>query len=157
MTPTRLEAGLATGLSLHTSAEALDAAALLREQLDLEAAIITLDKDGMVLVHRDGRRQLFATRPRQVYDITGAGDMVLSVLGMTLAAGADYDAAIRLANIAGGLEVEKIGVATVTRDEILRDLLRSGPALGTGPEKFLSREVLQHELASRQRLGQRVA
>src|SRR5438128_10500093 len=95
MTPNRLEAGLATGLSLHTSAEALDAASRLREQLDLEAAIITLDKDGMALVHRDGRRQVFPTRPRQVYDITGAGDTVLSVLGMALAGGADYEAARR--------------------------------------------------------------
>src|SRR5207237_2905549 len=111
----------------------------------------------MALVHRDGRRQVFPTRPRQVYDITGAGDMVLSVVGMALAASADYDAAIRLANIAGGLEVEKIGVATVTRDEILRDLLRSGPISGTGLEKMMSREVLQQELASRRRLGQRVA
>ena len=64
----------------------------------------------------------------QVYDITGAGDMVLSVLGMALAAGADYEAAIRLANIAGGLEVEKIGVAPVTRDELVRDLEAAGAA-----------------------------
>ena len=71
--------------------------------------------------------KLFPTRPRQVYDITGAGDMVLTVLGMALAAGADYEPAIRLANVAGGLEVEKIGVATVTRDEILRDLLHGVP------------------------------
>src|SRR5262249_59771125 len=102
-------------------------------QLAREAVIVPLDRDGMALAHRDGRRQVFATRPRQVYDITGAGDMVLSVLGMALAAGADYDPAIRLANIAGGLEVEKIGVATVTRDEILRDLLRSNPGSGSGP------------------------
>ena len=70
--------------------------------------------------HADGRREVFPTRPRQVYDITGAGDMVLAVLGMALAAGADYDPAIRLANIAGGLEVEKVGVAVVTREEIVR-------------------------------------
>src|SRR5260221_14200185 len=76
----------------------------------------------MALVPRDGRKQIYPTRPRQVYDITGAGDMVLSVLAMAMASGADYDQAIRLANIAGGLEVEKIGVAPVTREEILRDL-----------------------------------
>ncbi len=157
LTPNRLEAGLATGRVLDTIDEALQAAEQLRKELDLEAAIVTLDKDGMALAHTDGTKKHFPTRPRQVYDITGAGDMVLSVLGMTLAAGADYDAAIRLANIAGGLEVEKIGVATVTRDEILRDLLRSGPISGTGLEKMMSREVLQHELASRRRLGQRVA
>jgi D-beta-D-heptose 7-phosphate kinase/D-beta-D-heptose 1-phosphate adenosyltransferase len=154
VTPNRLEAGLATGRTLNTIDEAFETASQLREQLDLEAAIVTLDKDGMVLVHRDGRRHQYATRPRQVYDITGAGDMVLSVLGMVLAAGADYDQAIPLANVAGGLEVEKIGVATVTRDEILRDLLRSGPLAN---QKVLSREMLLHELDSRRRLGQRIA
>ncbi len=154
MTPNRLEAGLATGRVLDSTPAALDAAGQLQKQLEMEAAIITLDKDGMVLAHRDGRRQCFPTRPRQVYDITGAGDMVLSVLGMALAAGADYDPAIRLANIAGGLEVEKIGVATITRDEMLRDLLRSAPL---GSQKVVPREVLQHELESRRRLGQRVA
>jgi D-beta-D-heptose 7-phosphate kinase/D-beta-D-heptose 1-phosphate adenosyltransferase len=162
ITPNRLEAALATGRALPTNSQALEAGAQLREQLDLEAAIITLDKDGMALVHRDGRRQIFPTRPRQVYDITGAGDMVLAVLGMTLAAGADYDQSIRLANIAGGLEVEKIGVATVTRDEILRDLLRTttaapGPVQGPRIDKLLQRDVLRHELESRRRLGQRVA
>ncbi len=160
VTPNRLEAGLAVGRTLPTTAQALEAGVQLQEQLDLEAAVITLDKDGMALAHRDGRRQVFPTRPRQVYDITGAGDMVLSVLGMALAAGADYDPAIRLANIAGGLEVEKIGVATVSRDEILRDLLRCGsPVGGQGPaaDKLLSREILRHELECRRRLGQRIA
>jgi D-beta-D-heptose 7-phosphate kinase/D-beta-D-heptose 1-phosphate adenosyltransferase len=76
---------------------------------------------------------------------------------MALAAGADYDAAIRLANIAGGLEVEKIGVATVTRDEILRDLLRAGQVQGCGMEKVMTPEVLRHEMESRRRLGMRVA
>ncbi len=153
MTPNRLEAGVATGRVLSNPAEALDAADQLRAELDMEAAIVTLDKDGMALSHGDGRRQVFPTRPRQVYDITGAGDMVLSVLGMALAAGADYDPAIRLANVAGGLEVEKIGVATVTRDEILNDLLRAGPA---GNQKVLPRAELAQELQSRRKLGQRV-
>ncbi len=160
ITPNRLETGLATGRVLQTPAEALAAGAQLREQLDLEAAIVTLDKEGMALVHRDGRSQVFPTRPRQVYDITGAGDMVLAVLGMALAAGTDYEPAIRLANIAGGLEVEKIGVATVTRDEILRDLLRGGPALPAGQpglEKLLPLDSLCRELESRRRLGQRIA
>jgi D-beta-D-heptose 7-phosphate kinase/D-beta-D-heptose 1-phosphate adenosyltransferase len=153
LTPNRLEAGLATGRLLETNEQALVAAADLREQLDLEVSIVTLDKDGMGMVHRDGRSKIFPTRPRQVYDITGAGDMVLSVLGMALAAGADYDAAIRLANVAGGLEVEKIGVATVTRDEILRDLLRAAPALDG---KLLTREALAEEMETRRRLGQRI-
>src|SRR5205814_740065 len=71
--------------------------------------------------------------------------------------GADYDLAIRLANIAGGLEVEKIGVATVTRDEILRDLLRTNQGQGPQIGKLLPVNILRHELESRRRLGQRVA
>ncbi|MBM4069568.1 MAG: D-glycero-beta-D-manno-heptose 1-phosphate adenylyltransferase [Planctomycetes bacterium] len=158
MTPNRLEAGLATGRTLHNAGEVMEAAAQLREQLDLEAAIITLDKDGMALKHRDGRYKLFPTRARQVYDITGAGDMVMSVLGMALAAGADYESAIALANVAGGLEVEKIGVATVTRDEILRDLLRTRPSRDPqNNDKLLAWDALRRELDSRRRMGQRVA
>ena len=99
----------------------------------------------MALAHVDGRRAVFPTRPRQVYDITGAGDMVLAVLGMALAAGADYEPAIRLANVAGGLEVEKIGVATVTRDEILRDICCTA-ATAARPAKLLPRDDLVREL-----------
>src|SRR5262249_34876513 len=80
---------------------------------------------------------------------------------MALAAGADYDPAIRLANVAGGLEVEKIGVATVTREEILRDLLHPGATgrgeHGPGVKKAWGREALAQELDHRRRLGLRVA
>ncbi|MCI0381074.1 MAG: D-glycero-beta-D-manno-heptose 1-phosphate adenylyltransferase [Gemmataceae bacterium] len=159
LTPNRLEAGLATGRVLGDWHEIQKAANHLCEKLDLDAAIITLDKDGMYLSQRDGRLKHLPTRPRQVYDITGAGDMVMSVLGMALAAGADYEAAAALANVAGGLEVEKIGVATVTRDEILRDLLQAGiPASGgAAPSKVLALDVLVQETDYRRRLGQRVA
>ena len=160
ITPNRVEAGLATGRVLESKAEIEAAAAELQHRLDLEAAIITLDKDGMYLHHRDGRKKTFPTRQRQVYDITGAGDMVMSMLGMALAAGADYDEAIRLANVAGGLEVEKIGVATVSREEIIRDLLHEGFADNSTPlesRKVLALPVLLDELARRRRLGLKIA
>lgn len=155
ITPNRLEAGLATGRTLTTIDEAMEAGRQLRELLDLEAAIVTLDRDGMAMCHRDGTRELFPTRPRQVYDITGAGDMVMAVLGMALAAGADFPAAIRLANVAGGLEVEKIGVATVSREEMLHDI-RLGHA-GRAALKVLGREELVREVRRRRALGQRAA
>jgi D-beta-D-heptose 7-phosphate kinase/D-beta-D-heptose 1-phosphate adenosyltransferase len=154
VTPNRLEAGMATGLAIQTSEQASQAAAKLQSDLGLEAAIVTLDKDGMALARANGHRQIFSTRPRQVYDITGAGDMVLSVLGMALAAGAEYEAAIRLANVAGGLEVEKIGVATVTRDEILRDLIHTG---SSAAHKVMQSDELTREIASRRQVGQRLA
>jgi D-beta-D-heptose 7-phosphate kinase/D-beta-D-heptose 1-phosphate adenosyltransferase len=158
ITPNRLEAGLATSRTLNTMTEIRQAAQNLRESLDLEAAIVTLDKDGMFLDHRDGRTRHLQTRPRQVYDITGAGDMVMSVLALALSAGADYEQAIALANIAGGLEVEKVGVATVTRDEILRDLFQSSHLAGgaAAATKVVTVETLREELQNRRRLGQKV-
>lgn len=153
MTPNRLEAGLATGITIADTASALEAARHLRETLDLEAGIVTLDKEGMALWNEAGG-SLFPVRPRHVYDITGAGDMVLAVFGLALAAGADYPAAIRLANIAGGLEVEKIGVAPVTREEILTDIARSehGPRRG----KVSDLAELVAELEPRRAAGQRI-
>lgn len=160
MTPNRLEAGLASGRNINTREEALQAATLLRERLDMEAGIITLDKEGMALAHLDGTREVFPTRVRQVYDITGAGDMVMAVLGMALAAGADYPQAIRLANIAGGLEVEKIGVVPVSREEILEDLAKAGftgkTESSSGLGKLRTREALTREMEQRRKLGQKV-
>jgi len=151
ITPNRVEAGLASGRTLQTLEDALTAASDLRERLDLEAAIVTLDRDGMAMVHADGRQRHFPTRPRQVYDITGAGDMVLAALGVAIASGVDYASAIRLANVAGGLEVEKIGVATVTRDEILRDLLHA-----RATNKLADLTTLKLQLETQRRHGQRV-
>ncbi len=160
MTPNRLEAGLATNRTIHTNHDALASAAHLRDALGLEAGLVTLDKDGIAFAHRDGRTTIFPTRPRQVYDITGAGDMVMAALGLALAAGADYDPAIRLANVAGGLEVEKIGVATVSRDEILADLLHAPFRTAErvpGAAKVTALPHLLAELESRRRNGQTVA
>ena len=160
MTPNRLEAGLATNRTIRTLDDALASAAQLRDTLGLEAGLVTLDKDGMALAHRDGRGAIFPTRPREVYDITGAGDMVMATLGLALAAGADYDPAIRLANVAGGLEVEKIGVATVSREEILTDLLHApfrAAERVPGAAKVLSVADLVRQLKSRREKGQTVA
>ncbi len=151
ITPNRLEAGLAAGMTIASADDGMRAAAHLCETLELEAAIVTLDREGMAFASRRGESQHFGTRPRQVYDITGAGDMVLSVLGIALAAGADYDTAIRLANVAGGLEVERLGVATLTRQELIDDLLRAPTA-----NKLCDIDELVYELDGRRRAGQRI-
>ncbi|MGE5756506.1 MAG: D-glycero-beta-D-manno-heptose 1-phosphate adenylyltransferase [Planctomycetaceae bacterium] len=153
MTPNRLEAQLATGLTITRPEDALVVGRRLVETLGLEAVLVTLDRDGMALVRADGRAELVPTRPRQVYDITGAGDMVLSVIGLCLASGADYDEAAALGNIAGGLEVEKIGVAPLTREEILRDLI-----VHHRPEvlKRLDRAALKRAVDRLRRLGQKI-
>ena len=153
MTPNRLEAQLATGMSITKPEDALRVGRKLVETLGMEAVLVTLDRDGMALVRADGRAELLPTRPRQVYDITGAGDMVLSVVGLCIASGADYDEAAELGNIAGGLEVEKFGVALLNREEILRDLVDHHH-----PEesKILDRKHLLAEVHRRRLAGQTV-
>lgn len=153
MTPNRLEAQLATGMTISTPEDALAVGHKLLQSLKMECVLVTLDRDGMALVHGDGRALLVPTRPRQVYDITGAGDMVLSVVGLCLASGADYEEAAALGNVAGGLEVEKIGVALLSRQEILRDLLDH-----QRPEasKCFDREGLLAEINRRRDAGQSI-
>lgn len=153
LTPNRAETQLASGMPVPDAAAALISGEHLRAQLDCEAVVVTLDREGMALVHRDGRKEVLPTRPRDVYDITGAGDMVLSVLGLALAAGEDYVPAIALGNVAGGLEVEHLGVATLTRADLLRDL---AAASATTTAKLLSREDLVAALAARRQSGERI-
>jgi D-beta-D-heptose 7-phosphate kinase/D-beta-D-heptose 1-phosphate adenosyltransferase len=76
----------------------------------------------MVLVRRDGRGETFPTHTRAVYDITGAGDMVMAMVGLCLADKIDVADAVRLGNVAAGLEVERTGVAVIYRDEIRAEL-----------------------------------
>jgi D-beta-D-heptose 7-phosphate kinase/D-beta-D-heptose 1-phosphate adenosyltransferase len=122
VTPNRLESRLATGIEIRSPEDAFSAGRRLCHDLELDHAYITLDSDGMALVRSDGRAELLTTRRRAVYDITGAGDMVLATIGIGLAERLDPRLIARLANVAGGLEVERMGVVPVTRSEMLADI-----------------------------------
>ncbi len=159
ITPNRAEAARAIGTRITTPQEGLAAA---RKLLDfgLQSVIVTLDRDGMAWVDRSGQPRLFTARPRQVCDITGAGDMVLSVLGYMLAAGADPAAAIDVANVAGGLEVERLGVVPLTRQEILAELTHGAHvehAELQAAQKILTEENLAATLDRLRLAGRRIA
>jgi D-beta-D-heptose 7-phosphate kinase/D-beta-D-heptose 1-phosphate adenosyltransferase len=153
VTPNRLETRLATGCEITSGAEALAAGRQLCRELELDHAYVTLDSDGIALTRADGTGQIHPTRKRQVYDITGAGDMVLATIGAGLAAGFAPDDIARLANIAGGLEVERIGVVPVTREEMLADILANSHG---APDKICSLAELDQHVAARRSLGQRI-
>ncbi|MDA7978947.1 MAG: D-glycero-beta-D-manno-heptose 1-phosphate adenylyltransferase [Pirellulales bacterium] len=135
MTPNRYETELATGLAVNSVDDAFTAGEELCRRYDLQHAIVTLDKDGMVLTsqgiddtgEQNFQHAHFPTRPRSVYDITGAGDIVLAMIGLCVADGISLPHAVPLANVAGGLEVEHVGVAPVPRQDIRLDLLRNLP------------------------------
>lgn len=157
LTPNRLEAGLAVNKYISSISDALEAAAELQKCYNIDIGIVTLDKDGIVMADRYGRQQHFPTRQRQVYDITGAGDMVLASLGLALSYNTSIEAAIRFANAAGGLEVERIGVTPITRADILADILNTTNAhCNTLTSKLVTIDSLLSLLKLRRSLGQRI-
>ncbi|OHB61478.1 MAG: hypothetical protein A2168_09335 [Planctomycetes bacterium RBG_13_50_24] len=147
ITPNRKESSAAVGFEVIDTETAAKAADYLLQKLQLEAVIITLDKEGAYL-KTESKSLMIPTRPRSVYDVTGAGDMVLATLAVTLAAGCDYETAVQLSNIAGGLEVEKFGTATVTVEEITDEIHRQnrGPGGKIRTADSLLSELARHRL-----------
>lgn len=115
--PNRLEAELECGGTLSSSQQVIESARRLRSSLDLQFVVITLDREGLVVASATDHAVVSST-PRPVYDITGAGDMVLATLGFCVAGGLEPFESAHVANIAAGLEVERFGVAPVKREEI---------------------------------------
>src|SRR5690606_10275628 len=156
MTPNRFEAALATRQNVRDLDDPGQWAACARKlvrDLDMESVVLTLDRHGALLMERGGKPVIVPTVARQVYDVTGAGDMVLAMLAAALANGADWPAAVALANIAAGLEVEKFGVVPIPLDEVLLALLRKRHEdLG----KVRTVEQLLPELAAHRSQGKRV-
>lgn len=129
ITPNRKESSAAAGFEVTDAETAAKAADYLFQKLQLEAVVITLDKEGAYL-KTESKSLMIPTRPRSVYDVTGAGDMVLATLAAALAAGCDYETAVHLSNIAGGIEVEKFGTATVSAEEIADEITRQNRGSG---------------------------
>jgi len=90
----------------------------LRAELELEALLITRSEKGMTLIRGDHAPLHLPTRARGVFDVTGAGDTVIGVLGLALAAGHAFPEAMTLANLAAGLVVAKPGTATLSIAEL---------------------------------------
>lgn len=112
--PNRYEASAASGLEVgEEAADHARVGEILVEKLKLDHCILTLDRDGMTRVSSGGGLRRHPTRVRAVTDVAGAGDMVLSLLGLALAAGWSIDEACQLANLGAGLEVQKVGVQPV--------------------------------------------
>ena len=89
------------------------------ERLGVEHLLLTLGEQGMVLLSSDGNVFRVPTTAREVYDVVGAGDTVTAYLATMLAAGASAREAAVIANFAAGVEVGKLGAATVSADEVL--------------------------------------
>ena len=116
MTPNRAELAGVVG-RWHSETDMLQKAEKLRGELGLDALLVTRSEEGMSLL-TDGHTYHQAALAREVYDVSGAGDTVIATLAVMLAAGADWAEAIRVANVAAGIVVGKLGTAVVSREEI---------------------------------------
>jgi len=89
----------------------------LRGQLGLEALLVTRSEEGMTLF-QEGAVHHQPAQAREVYDVSGAGDTVIATLAVVRAAGAEWAEAVRIANLAAGIVVGKLGTAVVSREEL---------------------------------------
>ena len=131
----------------------LDAAEALIPALDLEFIIATLSENGIALL-RHGSRFLAPALARQVFDVSGAGDTAIAVLGLCLASGVSAETAVELANLAAGIVVGKVGTVPVEKHELLAAL---SPEIALHAEdKVLSREELVTRVALWRANGERI-
>jgi len=112
------EAEVISGIGISDGRDLERATGRVYSILRPEALLITRGPQGMRLVKDDGVAEDIAAHLVEVYDVAGAGDTVVSVLALSLASGAEIREAAILANCAGGAVVKKVGVATVTREEV---------------------------------------
>ncbi len=154
LTPNRYEAELATGVRIGDDASLAMAAERILHVTGAESVVITLDREGCYVCGRSGEgTRIPSPRPRAVSDVTGAGDEVLAVLAVAVAGGCELRDAAMLANIAGGLEVERFGVVPIERRDVLAELNR---LVGLRGGKVADREHVAEVLAARRKRGETV-
>ena len=120
ITPNQKEAGGAVGIRITDDATLAEAGWKLRGMLDAGCVVITRGEHGMSLFLKGGELVHLPTAAREVFDVTGAGDTVVSVLAVALACGASMVEAAMIANHAAGLVIREVGTASATTDEIGR-------------------------------------
>ncbi|HUP01220.1 MAG TPA: D-glycero-beta-D-manno-heptose 1-phosphate adenylyltransferase [Gemmatimonadota bacterium] len=123
----------------------------LRRRLGLRALVLTRSERG-VRLYQGGPPIDCAARPRQVFDVTGAGDTFAAIFTAFLAAGQPVAVAARLANLAAGIKVGKVGTATVSRQELENELNRDLPA----PVKRVDLAMAAVTVAARRARGETI-
>ena len=140
ITPNRAELALASGMAVQTEAEIAAAARSLKQRHGFGAVLVTRSEDGMTLLEGDELHHFPAEAP-EVQDVSGAGDTVVAVLAAGAAAGLPLPLAARLANIAGGIVVGKVGTAVAREADLLEALT---------PERGALRKVMRRAAAAEQ-------
>lgn len=124
ITPNRKELSDVLGYEVENEEKLASGGRAVLNDLSLSSLLVTLGESGMCLFTSDQKAYMFPACARAVYDVTGAGDTVISVFTLALAAGADYKSAAIISNIAAGEVVAKLGTSTVEPGELI-DAIKS--------------------------------
>ncbi len=151
VTPNRRELAEASGMPIETEEQIVAAAEALRQRHGFAAMLVTRSEDGMTLVEADGVHHFPAEAP-DVFDVSGAGDTVVAVVAAAMAAGLKLPVACRLANIAAGIVVGKVGTAVAREGDLLEALT---PERGT-LRKVMSRSAVVEQVERWRQRGWRV-
>jgi len=151
ITPNQSEFEAVVGVC-DTEAELVSRARKMLDDLNMDALLITRSEKGMLLLESDMDPVFLRAQAREVFDVTGAGDTVIATLAGAIASGQDLASAAALANIAAGLVVRKIGVASVTPGEISISLHQRGQ----GGRGLVGLEELRLMVAESHDRGERV-
>jgi len=147
------ELSAATGVPAHETEALLDAAQTLLAEHDFEYLTVTMSEKGITLLQRDGRYHSPA-RAREVFDVSGAGDTVISTLAAGLAGGLKVETAVELANLAAGIVVGKMGTVPIAQHELIAALT---PSTGlTAGEKILDLERVKRRVAEWRASGETI-
>jgi len=153
ITPNRSELERVAPIKINSDEDMERAAEYLMTLTKSEAILVTLGKDGMVLFPKNKKPFKISTVAREVFDVTGAGDTVISVFGMSLFSGFNFEEAAWLSNMAAGIVVGKVGTAVITLDEINRflqeEMLRT-------PSAVLDNEEIKRVVSLAKSLGKTV-
>jgi D-beta-D-heptose 7-phosphate kinase / D-beta-D-heptose 1-phosphate adenosyltransferase len=151
--PNRKELSVATGEPPAELQQLLTAGQAMLPSLEVQFMVVTLGEEGIAVLRPDSCRRAPAV-VRQVYDASGAGDTVIAVLALAMACGVEIETAARIANIAAGIVVSKVGTVPVQREELLGALAwEAAPPMG---EKVLPLDHLRSRVATWRSAGQRV-
>lgn len=126
ITPNTYEAGMLSHVHITDEKSLKTAGRKLLSSLGCRAVLVTRGESGMTLFEKHGDITHIPTVAKEIYDVTGAGDVVIATLALGLAIKANMKESARLANYAAGISVAKLGAASVTKDEIIQSIKNAG-------------------------------
>ncbi|MBX7150204.1 D-glycero-beta-D-manno-heptose-7-phosphate kinase [bacterium] len=141
--PNLKEAEAAVRRKLKTQDDSYKAIKEIQQKYNAESVILTRGKEGMMVIENDSIAIIPVTA-REVFDVTGAGDTVIAYLGLLIASGYSYVEAAKIANVAAGIAVSRVGTTTVSKEEVYHQL----EEMTSGSKKILTLQEISSLLPS---------